>query len=97
MQVWFVHCRVKPGKAEAFLAATLENARASNKEAGIARFDLLRDAADSDRFVLVEAYSDPGAPALHKASPHYAAWAAAVEELLAEPRTKQSFEGIFVP
>jgi (4S)-4-hydroxy-5-phosphonooxypentane-2,3-dione isomerase len=97
MVVYFVRCRVKPGCEEAFVEASVENAKASGKEAGIVRFDLLRDGADPSRFVLVEAYRDEAAPKLHKETAHYARWRDAVEPLLAEPRSKESFEGVFVP
>ncbi|GAJ13178.1 unnamed protein product, partial [marine sediment metagenome] len=39
--------RVKPDQAEAFRAATLENARNSIKEPGIARFDVIQQQDDS--------------------------------------------------
>lgn len=97
MLVWIVRCRAKPGRGGDLLAATLENARASNREPGICRFDVLRDPLDPDRLAIVEAYRDAEAPARHKESAHYAAWAAAVESLLAEPRSKEAFEGAWVP
>ena len=86
MKVVLVQVRVKPECVEAFRAASLENARNSVREPGIARFDVLQQADDPARFVLVEAYRDADAPAAHKASAHYAAWRDAVEPMMAEPR-----------
>jgi quinol monooxygenase YgiN len=97
MLVWFVRCRAQPGRGAELLAHTIDNARASNREPGVARFDVLRDPADPDRLVIVEAYRDAEAPALHKETAHYKAWAAAVEPLLAEPRTKEAYESAWLP
>ena len=48
----FVH--VKPDQVEAFKPATIENARNSVQEPGIARFDVIQQQDDPTRFVLVE-------------------------------------------
>ena len=68
----FVH--VKPEQLAAFKAATIENARNSVQEPGIARFDVIQQADDPTRFVLVEAYRTPDDPALHKETAHYKTW-----------------------
>ena len=62
-----VHARVKPDAVEAFRAASVENARASLKEPGVARFDVVQSTEDPTRFVLVEVYRTADAPAAHKA------------------------------
>ncbi|NLJ45282.1 MAG: antibiotic biosynthesis monooxygenase [Treponema sp.] len=97
MKVVLVRIQVKPGAEEAFLAATLENARASNREPGVARFDVLRDADDPSRFLLVEAYRDEEAPARHKETAHYLKWKETAEPLMAGERTREFYEGVFVP
>jgi (4S)-4-hydroxy-5-phosphonooxypentane-2,3-dione isomerase len=89
----FVH--VKPEFIEAFQRATLANARASVKEPGIARFDVLQSSEDPARFVLVEVYRDSEAPGAHKATAHYAAWRDAVAPMMAEPRSSSKFENRF--
>ena len=43
MNIVHVQVRVKPESIEAFRQATIENARQSVKEPGIARFDVLQD------------------------------------------------------
>lgn len=96
MIAYLVRCHVKPGAEAAFIAASEANARESRREAGILRFDLLREEAPS-RFVLYEVYANPEAPGLHKDSPHYAAWRDAVEPFLAEPRTKEVLMGLSIP
>ena len=96
MSLLIVHVRVhvKPGAADAFIAATRENARHSRLETGILRFDLLRDTADPDRFLLVEIYRDAAATLAHKETPHYLTWRDAVADLMAEPRTSEKFENL---
>ncbi|MFH0908065.1 MAG: putative quinol monooxygenase [bacterium] len=90
-----VHVQVKSDCVEAFKAATLDNASNSVKEPGIARFDVVQQADDPTRFVLVEVYRTPDAPAKHKETAHYARWRDAVSGMIAEPRTSVKFGNIF--
>jgi autoinducer 2-degrading protein len=94
MLIVHVHVRVKPEALEAFKAATLENARQSVREPGIARFDVVQQSDDPERFVLVEAYRDANAPAAHKETEHYKRWRDAVESMMAEPRRSVRFINI---
>ena len=95
MLVVHVHVHVKPEAIAAFMAATLANAGASVREPGIARFDVVQQADDPARFVLVEAYRTADAPAAHKATAHYAAWRDAVEPMMAEPRRSVKYSNLF--
>lgn len=90
-----VHVRVKPDCVEAFKAATLENARNSVQEPGIARFDVIQQPEDPARFILVEVYRTPQAPARHKETAHYATWRDTVAEMMAEPRTAVKYSNVF--
>lgn len=90
-----VHVSVKPEAVEAFKEATLANARASLIEAGIARFDVIQQADDPTRFVLIEVYRDADAPARHKETTHYARWRDAVAEMMAAPRTSVKYVNVF--
>ena len=90
-----VHARVLPDAVEAFRAASLDNARASVREPGIARFDVVQSTEDPTRFVLVEVYRTPDAPAAHKQTAHYARWRDAVADLMAEPRTSARYVNVF--
>ncbi|MCB0050365.1 MAG: antibiotic biosynthesis monooxygenase, partial [Caldilinea sp.] len=56
MLIVHVDVNVKPEVVDAFIAATVENARNSIQEPGIARFDVIQDQADPTHFVLVEVY-----------------------------------------
>ena len=82
-----VYVHVKPEFIQSFLDASLENARQSRLEPGIAQFDVLHQQDDPSRFVLVESYRTPAAPASHKETAHYLKWRDAVAPMMAEPRT----------
>ena len=95
MLIVHVHVRMKPEFLEAFKRASLENARHSVQEPGIARFDVVQQQDDPTRFVLVEAYRTPEAPAAHKETKHYLAWRDAVAPMMAEPRSSVKFTNMF--
>ncbi len=95
MLVVHVDVHVKPEFIDAFIAATLENARASVQEPGIARFDVIQDHADPAHFVLVEVYRTPQAPAEHKETAHYQRWRDTVAEMMASPRTSIKYANLF--
>lgn len=97
MLIVHVHARVKPEFIEAFREATIENARQSVQEPGVARFDVLQQADDPARFILVEVYRDHAAPAAHKETAHYQKWRDAVAPMMAEPRTSVKFSNVFPP
>lgn len=86
MLIVHVHVHVKPEFVEAFRAASLENASHSQKEPGVAQFELIRQMDDPSRFVLVEVYRSPEAVAAHKETEHYAKWRDTVADMMAEPR-----------
>ena len=95
MLIVHVFVQVKAEFVEAFRAATIENARNSVQEAGIARFDVIQQQDDPTRFVLVEVYRTPEAPAAHKATAHYALWRDTVASMMAEPRTSLKYDNVF--
>jgi len=95
MLIVHVHIHVKPEFVEAFVQATLENARNSVQEAGIARFDLIQQEDEPTRFILVEVYKTAEATAAHKATAHYAVWRDTVAEMMAEPRQSVKFHNLF--
>lgn len=86
---------VKPDQVEAFQAASLENARNSVREPGVARFDVIQRQDDPTRFVLVEVYRTPDDPAKHKETAHYKKWRDAVAEMMAEPRIGVKYANVF--
>jgi quinol monooxygenase YgiN len=80
---------------EAFKKESLENARHSIQEPGIARFDVIQQTDDSHRFVLIEVYRNAEAPARHKETAHYMKWRDAVAPMIAEPRTSVKYNNMF--
>lgn len=97
MLIVHVHVHVKPECVEAFRLATLDNARRSVREPGVACFDVVQQADEPTRFVLVEGYRTAEAPARHKETAHYLRWRDAVADMLAEPRTSVKFANVFPP
>jgi (4S)-4-hydroxy-5-phosphonooxypentane-2,3-dione isomerase len=95
MLVVFVESIVKPECVELFVAATKENAKDSLTEPGIARFDVMRDEGNSNRFILVEVYRDAQAPAAHKQTAHYAKWRDAVADMMQAPRSSTKYRNVF--
>ena len=95
MLVVHVHVKVKPDCIDAFKETTMENARQSIKEPGIARFDVVQQIDDPTRFVLVEVYRSVEATSAHKATAHYAAWRDRMESLMAEPRSSVKYSNVF--
>ena len=94
MLIVHVHIVVKPEAVEAFRLASVENSRKSLEEPGIARFDVLQEEDNPTRFVLVEAYRTPEAPAEHKATEHYAKWRDTVADMMAEPRRSIRYSNV---
>lgn len=92
-----VYVSVLRQHVEAFKAASIQNARASVQEPGVARFDVMQDQADPTQFVLVEAYRTADAPAAHKETSHYQAWRDNVAPMMASPRQSHRFSNVFPP
>ena len=95
MEIVHVHVQVKPEFVEDFKQATLENARNSIEEAGVARFDVIQQLEDPTKFILVEIYKTTEAPRLHKETAHYIHWRDTVAGMMAEPRQGIRYNTIF--
>lgn len=90
-----VQVHVKPEFVDDFIQATVENARNSVQEHGIARFDVIQQADDPTRFILVEVYKTAEDPARHKETKHYAKWRDTVAGMMLEPRSSLKYSNIF--
>jgi len=97
MLIVHVRVHVKADCVERFREATIENARASLREPGIARFVVLQQQDDLARFVLVEVYRSDDAPAKHKETAHYQKWRDAVAPMMAEPRSSVKYFNVHPP
>jgi quinol monooxygenase YgiN len=95
MYIVFVHVKVKHEFVDQFRQASIENARNSLMESGVARFDVVQESDDPTKFVLVEVYRTPEDAARHKETNHYAVWRDNVMEMMAEPRVGVKYLNIF--
>lgn len=95
MNIVLVQVHVRPEFVEAFKQASVENASNSVREAGIARFDVIQQADDPTRFILVEVYKSTEASAAHKETAHYLKWRDTVAEMMAEPRQGVKYSNVF--
>ena len=94
MQITHVSIHVKPDSVDAFIAASLENARNSVQEAGVVRFDLVQQDDDPTRFLLIEIYRTAQDPVRHKETAHYAIWRDTVAPMMAAPRTNVKYRAL---
>lgn len=95
MLVVHIQVHVKLESIEAFKEATVANARASVKEPGIARFDVVQQQDDPARFIFVEVYCSAEASAAHKETKHYQIWRDTVAPMMAEPRSSVKCTNVF--
>ena len=95
MHIVHVHVHVKPEYVSAFRKATIENARNSVQEPGVARFDVVQRKDDRTRFVLVEVYRTPEDATRHKETAHYKTWRDMVADMMVEPRQGIPYDQVF--
>jgi autoinducer 2-degrading protein len=95
MLIVHVHVHVRADQVQAFRAASVENAKQSVREPGVARFDVIQQQDDPTRFILVEVYRTADDPARHKETAHYQKWRDTVESMMAEPRRSVKFSNVF--
>lgn len=95
MLIVHVLVHVKPDCVEAFKRVSLDNARHSIQEPGIARFDVIQQIDDPTRFVLVEVYRSAEDTFRHKETVHYAQWRDAVADMMMEPRSSLKYLNLF--
>jgi len=95
MLIVHVYVHVKPESVADFTKSTIENARSSVQEPGIARFDVVQQQDDETRFVLIEVYRTLEAATAHKETAHYAKWRDAVAGMMAEPRRSVKYGEVF--
>jgi len=95
MYVVAVTVFVRSGLEQQFIAATLDNARNTRREAGNLRFDVLRAEDDPLRFMLYEAYRTKDDFVRHQQTEHYLRWKQMVADWMAQPRTGVRHTSIF--
>ena len=95
MYVVAVTIFLKPQHVNDFIAATLDNARNTRKEAGNIRFDVCRATDDPNRFILYEVYRGPEDIKAHQQTPHYQRWKQAVTDWMVKPRERAEYTALF--
>jgi (4S)-4-hydroxy-5-phosphonooxypentane-2,3-dione isomerase len=95
MYIVHVSIHVKPDVLDEFIKATIENAANSRLEPGVSRFDVIQQADDPSRFVLLEAYHSLEDAQLHKQTPHYEKWRAVAEPMMTEPRMRTVYANTY--
>ena len=73
----------RPGKAEELRALLVGMVSPSRAEPGNSQYNLWRDKANLERFVIEERYLDDAAAAAHHATPHYKNYLSKINDLAA--------------
>jgi (4S)-4-hydroxy-5-phosphonooxypentane-2,3-dione isomerase len=95
MLIVLVNIKVKSEYIEPFIQASLQNAKHSNQEAGIARFDVIQETEDPTRFILFEVYRTPGDQLRHRETKHYQLWRDTVVDMMEEPRKGIKYKNLY--
>lgn len=86
----WVEFDLQPGVHDAFLAAARLDAEGSvRNEPGCRRFDILQDPASPTRVCFYEVYDDEAAFERHREMPHFKAYFAATEPMIASKRVSR--------
>ncbi len=85
MRVIVVSFKVKPDCIDAFITAARADAESSvAKEPGCHQFDVCVNLEDPTHFTFYEMYDDQDAIDAHRASTHFKAFAAAIQDMIEE-------------
>jgi quinol monooxygenase YgiN len=90
-----INVHVKTDSIDAFTKVSLENARNSINEPGVARFDVYQQQDDPSRFILCEIYKSEQDVEKHRSTAHYARWRDSVANMMAEPRQRTTYNFVF--
>lgn len=86
---------VKEENQEAFIKASLENAKNTREETLNLRFDVLQCLDYPNRFFLYEVYKDESGFVSHKETEHYKIWRETVAPMMAKPREGIKHKNLF--
>ena len=95
MYVVSVTVFVHSDQQQAFIDATLDNARNTRAEPANVRFDVSQVADDPARFLLYEVYQDADGFKAHQQTEHYLRWKEAVAPMMGQPRQGVKDNSIF--
>ena len=95
MLIVHVLVHVKADQVDAFIEATLDNARNTRQEPGNVRFDVSQAEDEPTRFLLYEVYQSQEGFQAHQQTEHYLRWKAGVADMMAQPRQGIKHNSIF--
>lgn len=98
MLVLVVSVKVKPGRADDYIAAVRADGEGTHaNEEGNFQFSCVRDQADPDRFFLFEVYRDEAALEAHRGMPHFLKYREATADIYAEETVRHVCANVFPP
>jgi (4S)-4-hydroxy-5-phosphonooxypentane-2,3-dione isomerase len=83
-------------ETDTFLQKALECARATRKEDGNLRYDILQNEDDPFCFVIYEVYRSKGDVLFHRETPHSQKWKAETASMMAKPRERVRCNTLYV-
>lgn len=95
MLIQMVTVHIKEGHEQEFRDAIGLNYAGTRKEPGNIRFDVLRDEASPNTFVLYEVFASADAVEAHRATEHYKECMRRLEPIQAAPRSKLLYKAEF--
>jgi (4S)-4-hydroxy-5-phosphonooxypentane-2,3-dione isomerase len=95
MLIMHVTLTVRPEHLDAFINATIENARETRKEPGNFRYEFLQDMSDDTCFTLVEIYDSAAAMNEHLESRHFKEWQRVTAAMFTQPGTGTQFRLLY--
>jgi quinol monooxygenase YgiN len=89
MRAILAYLTAKPGKEAEFREKmTAQAKRCLANEAGCLQFDVVQDAKDPTRFVMIEVYKDDAAIKAHQESQHFKDFRPVVSDLVADRKVE---------
>ena len=95
MYVVAVTIFVKPENVDAFIEASIANAKGTRTEPGNLRWDFLQHEEDKTRFMLYEVYKAKDDFTAHQQTAHYLKWRDTVKDWMAQPRQGVKHVSVF--
>ncbi|MBD86108.1 MAG: hypothetical protein CL777_03145 [Chloroflexi bacterium] len=96
MHVLMVNLKVKPGRADDFIAAVKQDGiGTTSNEEGNYQFSAIRDQSDPDRFFLFEVYKDEEALEQHRQMPHFLQYREATSDIYLEEPIRYFCANVF--
>jgi quinol monooxygenase YgiN len=98
MYALIVTIQIKPEHRDAFIEATLDDARGSvENEPGCLRFDVVQDIEDPNCVHLYEVYREQADHERHRQMPHYIKWAETTTDWRAAEPIRRRSNTVFPP